>query len=485
MNLQFIIFLSPIISVGICLAQDNKLQNPEIQLTYSNEHLSSQLEYLKASNENLKLRLEMIDVQFEQQRQQNSKLMEKFQNVEEKLNELHDSLISQNQMHYSELKDLLETLIDNGAHAMMASQTEFFGQDEKTEILKEFQKVSKLQETILEKMETYPLAENQIVPEDNGVDSYARTLLSNVTGGNASWGFLTQILNNLQSNFTILENIDAKLKVINEKYLEEKYTEDKHRKYMDMAHDLMKFLNQKENPKICIRAKEHKLVCTDEAHPTSCGDYNSSHCSDNKCRLKNVLYGPQAFTVPCENIIDGGGWIIIQRRINGSVDFYRGWSEYKSGFGNLDGEFWIGLDKLHALTATLAPMELLIHLGDHNDIVKYAKYGIFSIGSEDELYELKEIGNYEGNAGDSFTQHKGNKFSTKDRDNDANEWDSCAEENMGAWWYENCQWSNLNGLYYTNGEIPKEEMGRGINWSSFRGYNYSMKFVQMMIRTRQ
>ncbi|TMW41512.1 hypothetical protein DOY81_013409, partial [Sarcophaga bullata] len=86
----------------------------------------------------------------------------------------------------------------------------------------------------------------------------------------------------------------------------------------------------------------------------------STYCSDNKRLIKNHLYGPEPFLVPCRE--DGGVWTVIERRINGSVDFYRNFSEYKTGFGNIDGEFFIGLDKLHALTSTLKPVELLIQL---------------------------------------------------------------------------------------------------------------------------
>lgn len=144
--------------------------------------------------------------------------------------------------------------------------------------------------------------------------------------------------------------------------------------------------------------------------------------------------------VSCDNDIEGGGWTVIQRRINGSVDFYRNWSEYKKGFGDINGEFFIGMDKLHALTTTLKPVELLIQLKDFNDTMVFAKYTEIEVGSEAELYKLKKVGKYSGDATNCFGPHEGFSFSTKDRNNDETTSINCPVSRKGAWWYHGCGW---------------------------------------------
>uniref|UniRef100_A0AAG5DC82 Fibrinogen C-terminal domain-containing protein n=1 Tax=Anopheles atroparvus TaxID=41427 RepID=A0AAG5DC82_ANOAO len=185
----------------------------------------------------------------------------------------------------------------------------------------------------------------------------------------------------------------------------------------------------------------------------------------------------QPMTVLCDQGYGSGGWTVIQHRFVGSVNFYRGWKEYKEGFGSLEGEFWLGLDRIHQLTAS-RPHELLVLLEDYDGNKTYAKYDRFEIGDEGQKYVLAKIDGFSGTAGDSMGGVKGMKFTTLDSDNDT--WDeNCAVRYTGAWWYAACHRSNLNGKYL-RGETA--EYATGMVWSTFRGYHHALKVAKMMIR---
>ncbi|XP_061386492.1 angiopoietin-related protein 7-like [Musca vetustissima] len=185
-----------------------------------------------------------------------------------------------------------------------------------------------------------------------------------------------------------------------------------------------------DEPKVCKLNNDSNLVCTNLSLAESCADSNSFNCRNGLCRIRNHIYGPKSFWVPCD-----GDWTIIQRRINGSVDFKRSWMEYRTGFGDLNGEFWLGLDKIHSLTTLHGNAELKIEMQDFDNDWGYARYESFSVGNENSKYRIYVTDYIESSAGDSLDMHDQKKFSNFDQDNEEN----CAYSMMGAWWYYYCR----------------------------------------------
>lgn len=171
---------------------------------------------------------------------------------------------------------------------------------------------------------------------------------------------------------------------------------------------------------------------------------------------------------------DGGGWTVFQRRLDKSTDFYRGWDEYKNGFGNLSGNFWLGLDKISQLTSK--PTYLRIDLKDLRGVKGYAKYSRFKVGTEQTKYMLV-IGGFSGNVKDSLAHHNNMPFTTKDRNNDPYK-GNCAVNYKGAWWYNWCHKSNLNGMTIGTGETTAQ----GMSWLLWTGKHNTIKFSEMKLR---
>ncbi|XP_068150529.1 fibroleukin-like [Drosophila tropicalis] len=206
----------------------------------------------------------------------------------------------------------------------------------------------------------------------------------------------------------------------------------------------------------------------------------------------------------CKSNNAGSGWILIQRRVNGEVDFNRNWQEYKFGFGNLNSSFFVGLEFLHLMTRIQA-YELYIEITDKNNVKTYAQYDNFIVGSQEEAYQLKSLGNYTGTAGDSLSSLKMMHFSTSDRDNDQSPNGNCAQLFKGGWWFQNCANSCLNGNYNLDAKYLHHFRRHGNHYHHngrpghihHRHYvhgqhtnhrliwdNQSLSFAQMMIRKK-
>ncbi|XP_078574846.1 uncharacterized protein LOC144861038 isoform X2 [Branchiostoma floridae x Branchiostoma japonicum] len=195
----------------------------------------------------------------------------------------------------------------------------------------------------------------------------------------------------------------------------------------------------------------------------------------------NAVSNPRVF-VYCDMRNSGGGWTMIQRRQDGSVDFARNWADYEQGFGNIDGEHWLGLSKQNQITGQKT-YSLRVDLADWEDQSRHATYSSFSVGGSSTDYQVS-IGGYSGDAGDSLTNGSsrfninGISFTTSDNDNDPNTGANCASRfGGGGWWFPaSCGWALLNGRYNDSGSA------QGVNWLEWRGYSYSLKTTSLKVR---
>lgn len=176
--------------------------------------------------------------------------------------------------------------------------------------------------------------------------------------------------------------------------------------------------------------------------------------------------------VYCDMETDGGGWTVFQRRKDGKTNFFRRWREYSSGFGTLDGEFWMGNELLHNFTQSV-PMELRVDLRAGSESA-FARYSSFTIDTAKKHYTLRVAG-YSGSAGDSLSYHSGRPFSARDRD-PRPFITRCAMSYRGGWWYKNCHEANLNGLYNTSSNH------QGVIWTAWKGQDFSIPFTEMKFR---
>ena len=187
--------------------------------------------------------------------------------------------------------------------------------------------------------------------------------------------------------------------------------------------------------------------------------------------------------VYCDTHSKGGGWLLIQRRIDGSVNFNRDWVDYEQGFGTVPvddkdttGEFWIGLYPLHCLTGNGRRWELRIDYILTNGSRGHLSYSHFKVGSADRQYPLT-ISGYEGTTTDPLAgDYSLNTmpFTARDRDNDKSR-RNCATtsqhgRNSGGWWYKSCSYIHPNHQY------------NNMHGILLNGQWHALPYVQMSIR---
>ena len=145
----------------------------------------------------------------------------------------------------------------------------------------------------------------------------------------------------------------------------------------------------------------------------------------------------------CDMITTGGGWVVIQRNKKSSlVNFNRNWTDYEKGFGDLNTEFWYGLQEINCLTQR-GQWEMRVDYQFNNKSWSYLHYNQFSVGSASEKY-LLTVGGFTGVGMNRFSYHNYKKFTTPDNDNDDYKNGNCATQHKNGWWFYNCDAININ-----------------------------------------
>ncbi|XP_062338056.1 angiopoietin-related protein 3-like [Osmerus eperlanus] len=184
----------------------------------------------------------------------------------------------------------------------------------------------------------------------------------------------------------------------------------------------------------------------------------------------------EPFMVYCD--MSEGGATVIQRRKDGSVNFDQTWEMYENGFGDIHGEFWLGLRRIHALAAQGDSL-LHIQLEDWKQGKRHIQYNLSLEGPESH-YTI-HLAHASGDLPDAMTNHSGMMFSTKDRDHDKDEGSNCAYDYTGGWWFDACGDTNLNGRYVHVRPKGRLERRRGIHWRPSHRASYSLMSTQISI----
>ncbi|XP_073499893.1 angiopoietin-related protein 3 [Phyllobates terribilis] len=180
------------------------------------------------------------------------------------------------------------------------------------------------------------------------------------------------------------------------------------------------------------------------------------------------------FSVYCEFTADTP-WTVIQRRTDGSVDFNQTWEDYTRGFGDLGGEFWLGLQKIFSLSQQ-ADYILHIELQDWKNNIRSVEYS-FSLGNEDTSYTL-QLSHLMGNVSGALPEHTSLPFSTSDHH--SQHLKCPAETSSGGWWKASCGGTNLNAKYRSRVKGERRQ-GQGLSWKPEKRRMYSLRSTKIML----
>jgi len=151
--------------------------------------------------------------------------------------------------------------------------------------------------------------------------------------------------------------------------------------------------------------------------PCNCSDFHFMpyQTFDMNFLLIMRLSTPEEAPNTCTDLTTNE-WIVWLQRLDNAVSFNRPWADYKEGFGDKDGNFWLGLDHLHTITNT-GTYKLRAELESWAGETKWAEYGLFRVAHESDTYKLAVVDyNSSSSAPDKMWMNTNKLFTTEDRE---------------------------------------------------------------------
>ncbi|KAJ0065513.1 hypothetical protein NL108_012792 [Boleophthalmus pectinirostris] len=271
---------------------------------------------------------------------------------------------------------------------------------------------------------------------------------------------ITNLLNAVKEQHEQLNS--QKLKIKN---LEEKLNNDNFQETMEKSMD-----SDPSSPDMF----EYLTVNTTD-YPADCSElYEKGEVNSGVYVIKPNLSEP--FNVYCEMTSDGGV-TVIQRRVDGSVDFDQTWEKYEKGFGNFERDYWLGLQKLYSVSQQGAHI-MRVDLEDWRDVKHWAEY-TFSLDGPSSHYTI-HMSHISGDLADALANVTAVRFSTKDMATDNHR--NCPRHSTGGWWFDSCGETNLNGRYLWLRSKGRSVRRKGIHWKPSMGQSLSLKTTKISIR---
>ncbi|NWQ77703.1 ANGL3 protein, partial [Columbina picui] len=287
--------------------------------------------------------------------------------------------------------------------------------------------------------------------------------------------FVEQQDNHIKQLLKIVEDQHVELDRQHDQIME---LEDKlnHIELQELAEN--SFTGEQMEPEAVLSSVRNATVVThnsEGAAPDCTALYNSG------MRLSGVYTikpnGSEAFDVYCEMKF-GSSWTVIQNRVDGSLDFNQTWDAYANGFGDLNEEFWLGLNKTYSITKQ-GDYILRIELQDWKDNKRFIEYA-FSLGGLETNYTL-QLSRISGSIPNALPEQTELRFSTVDQDPDTINNFNCPENFLGGWWHSECEETNLNGKYVAPRSKGRLDRRKGLYWKPKKGRYYLLKSTKIMI----